>query len=110
MKKMVISLLFVTVPLIMIILSVCIVKFAKKDIKTTYGIENYEQGLPVSVAHRAIWEDGAPENSLVAIAAAINKGIDSVEIDVKITSDNVIVLSHDGSIDRTTSGRGSISV
>lgn len=109
MKKMVISVLFVTVPLIMIVLSVCIVKFEKKDIKTTYGLENYEQGLLVSVAHRAVWEDGAPENSLVAIASAINKGIDSVEIDVEITSDGVIVLLHDSTIDRTTSGTGSVN-
>lgn len=71
-----------------------------------YGAQNsmskFENAVPVSVAHRAAWRV-APENSLLAIAASIEMGIDVVEIDVKLTSDNVVVLSHDASIDRCVS-------
>jgi glycerophosphoryl diester phosphodiesterase len=64
---------------------------------------------PVLVAaHRADWRS-APENSLAAIEAAVRQGAEVIEIDVKRTSDGVLVLMHDDSVDRTTSGRGNVS-
>ncbi len=38
----------------------------------------------------------APENSLEAIAAALDAGADGVEIDIHRTKDGVLVLNHDG--------------
>ncbi len=58
-------------------------------------------------AHRAC-HNQAPENSLLAIENAIHKGIDIIEIDVRMTKDNVPVLMHDGTIDRTTTASGNI--
>lgn len=51
-------------------------------------------------AHRG---DGfhSPENSMSGIHAAIEKGIDAIEIDVAMTKDGVIVLSHDDDLMRT---------
>ncbi len=72
------------------------------------SVAKFENGTPVSVAHRAAWRSG-PENSLLAIAASIQMGVDVAELDVKLTSDGVAVLSHDESIDRCTTGSGSIS-
>lgn len=46
------------------------------------------------VAHRGIWRD-APENSLVAIEAAIRAGCDVVEIDVRRSADGGLFLLHD---------------
>ena len=43
-----------------------------------------------------------PENSLPAILSAIMLGADSIEIDVRLTKDNVMVLMHDESLNRTT--------
>jgi len=60
------------------------------------------------VAHRGDWTN-APENSLPAILNAINIGVDIVEIDVRMTKDNVPVLMHDRTIDRTTTGNGKLS-
>nr|WP_320000332.1 glycerophosphodiester phosphodiesterase family protein [uncultured Draconibacterium sp.] len=48
----------------------------------------------------------APENTLASIQKAIDVGVDIVEIDVQRTSDNVIIVLHDKSIDRTTNGSG----
>lgn len=39
----------------------------------------------------------APENTIESIEAALRAGADGVEIDVRVTSDGVIVLSHDPS-------------
>lgn len=48
-----------------------------------------------------------PENSLASIREAIRLGVDIIEIDVKVSSDGVPVLLHDGTVNRTTvSARG----
>lgn len=57
------------------------------------------------VAHRgAGGEFGtiAPENSLSAIRAALWLGVDGIEIDVRDTKDEKLILMHDGNIKRTT--------
>jgi len=59
-------------------------------------------------AHRGDWSH-APENSLAAIENAIELGVDIVEIDVRMTKDKVLVLMHDRTIDRTTTGKGKLS-
>jgi hypothetical protein len=45
---------------------------------------------------------GAPENSLAAIEEAFALGADIVEIDIRVTSDNIPVLMHDTTLMRTT--------
>ncbi len=60
------------------------------------------------VAHRGDWRN-APENSLSAIDNAIKMGVDIVELDVQRTKDGVIILMHDGTLDRTTTGKGKVS-
>ncbi|HSO88523.1 MAG TPA: glycerophosphodiester phosphodiesterase family protein [Draconibacterium sp.] len=56
-------------------------------------------------AHRA-GHNGHVENSLSAIQHAIDIGVDIIEVDVKVTTDSMVVLNHDGKIDRTTNGTG----
>jgi len=56
-------------------------------------------------AHRGDWRH-APENSLEAYKLAIEMGVDILEIDLSKTSDGVIVIMHDQTIDRTTNGKG----
>jgi len=50
----------------------------------------------------------APENSLAAIRAAIVAGVDGVEIDVRHSADDVLVVIHDDTVDRTLEGTGSV--
>ncbi|MDQ0062656.1 glycerophosphodiester phosphodiesterase [Paenibacillus harenae] len=52
-------------------------------------------------AHRGD-TDNAPENSLPSILSAIEKGIQSVEIDVQMTKDGVAVLNHDYNLRRVS--------
>ena len=59
-------------------------------------------------SHRADWRHH-PENSIPAIESVIKMGVDIVEIDVAMTSDGILVLSHDGTVDRCTNGSGPIS-
>jgi len=59
------------------------------------------------VAHRGDWRNW-PENSLPAIVSVIEMGVDMVEIDVKQTRDSVLVLCHDWTLDRTTTGSGPV--
>ncbi|HEV8648949.1 MAG TPA: glycerophosphodiester phosphodiesterase family protein [Actinomycetes bacterium] len=48
----------------------------------------------------------APENTLAAFRAALAEGADGVELDVRRTSDGVLVCFHDSGLGRTTNGRG----
>jgi len=47
-----------------------------------------------------------PENTLRSIRKAIDLGVDSVEIDVRVTRDGYLVVIHDETVDRTTNGHG----
>ena len=58
-------------------------------------------------AHRGAHMDNF-ENSLASIHKAIELGVDVVELDVRTTKDGFLVLMHDSSIDRTTTGKGKV--
>ena len=60
------------------------------------------------VAHRG-GAKLAPENSLLAIEKGILSGADMIEIDIHQTLDNAIVVCHDPTLDRTTTGKGKIA-
>jgi glycerophosphoryl diester phosphodiesterase len=60
------------------------------------------------VAHRGDWRH-APENSIQAIRNCIDMGVDMVEIDVRMTRDSQLVILHDETLDRTTTGKGFVS-
>ncbi len=50
----------------------------------------------------------APENTLAAFRAAAEQGAQWVELDVALLADGTLVVIHDDSIDRTSSGTGSL--
>src|SRR3974390_2332177 len=50
-----------------------------------------------------------PENTIPAFEEAIRLGADFIEVDVQTTSDGKLVLSHDGTVDRCTNGKGRIA-
>ena len=62
---------------------------------------------PLIIAHRGD-SAHAPENTLAAFAAALEVGADLVEFDVQLARDGQVVVIHDPSLDRTTSGRGRV--
>lgn len=60
------------------------------------------------VAHRAA-HIHHPENSIPAIKEAIAIGVDIIELDVRETKDGVLVVIHDKTVDRTTTGKGLVA-
>jgi glycerophosphoryl diester phosphodiesterase len=62
----------------------------------------------LTVAHRGLWS-AAPENSLAAIRAAAELGVEFVEIDTQSTADGHLVVIHDKTLDRTTSAKGVVA-
>ena len=51
-------------------------------------------GDPLIVAHRGLLRH-APENTLPAYALAIEHGADMIEIDLHLSQDEVVIVSHD---------------
>ena len=50
----------------------------------------------------------APENTLAAVQKGIELGVDFVEIDVRRTADDALVVLHDPTVNRTTNGKGRV--
>ena len=61
--------------------------------------------LPNIIGHRGI-KGLAPENTLPSLQLAIKHKIKWIEVDVKVSKDNIPFLLHDDLLDRTTSGKG----
>jgi glycerophosphoryl diester phosphodiesterase len=60
------------------------------------------------INHRG-YHSVAPENTIPAYKLSVEHGFKFVETDVRFTSDNVPVLLHDATVDRTSNGTGNIS-
>jgi len=92
-----------------------------EDVKTTaqYSVSGEAADADVPVTVSEIWNNNklishrglssaAPENTFAALEAAYDAGLRIIEVDVQMTADNVPMLLHDSSIDRTSDGSGSI--
>jgi glycerophosphoryl diester phosphodiesterase len=62
----------------------------------------------LTIAHRGFWKITA-ENSIASVRAAIAHGVDMIEIDTQATRDGKLVVIHDETLDRTTTGTGVVS-
>lgn len=63
---------------------------------------------PLVAAHRGgslLW----PENSLTAFRNALALNVDFLETDVHLTADGEVVIVHDPTLERTTTGQGPVS-
>jgi glycerophosphoryl diester phosphodiesterase len=83
-------------------------KYSIKDNNAIALIEKKAINNILVCAHRSFHTE-APENSLLSIKKAIKIGVDLVELDVRTTKDSILILMHDKTIDRTTTGKGKIS-
>ena len=64
--------------------------------------------LPRLIGHRGV-KDLEPENTLKSISKAFELGLECVEVDVKISKDQIPILLHDETLERTTTGFGQVS-
>jgi glycerophosphoryl diester phosphodiesterase len=61
-------------------------------------VERTFTGVPVLCGHRGCGAgvvDGHRENTLASFQAAVDAGLDWVEVDARVTADRVLVASHD---------------
>jgi len=63
---------------------------------------------PLLIAHRGAQIE-ADENTIKAFEIAIQRGVDYIETDPRLTKDGVFVMMHDSSVARTTNGTGEVS-
>ena len=76
-------------------------KYANRAEAIAAQIHDPQSKYVVVACHRGDWRNW-PENSIPAIESVIAMGADIVEIDLKMTSDSVLVLSHDRDVKRCT--------
>ncbi|MFY0599530.1 MAG: hypothetical protein JXR03_07645 [Cyclobacteriaceae bacterium] len=50
----------------------------------------------------------APENTMASFRAALEMGVDMIELDVRNTKDEQIIVFHDSTLERTTNGVGQV--
>src|SRR5207244_1992987 len=59
------------------------------------------------IAHRGA-SGHAPENTMAAFRKAVAQGATFIETDLQLSRDAHFVAIHDGTVNRTTNGRGSV--
>lgn len=62
---------------------------------------------PIIFAHRGA-SKYAPENTLAAFRLAADQGVSAIELDVKLTRDNEVIVIHDQNLLRTTGVHGDV--
>ena len=76
------------------------------DIQTSKAIQTTDEFG--SIAHRG-FSSQAPENTSAAFDLAIENKFYYIETDVQLTADNIPVIIHDDTVDRTSNGKGKVS-
>jgi len=62
----------------------------------------------IRAAHRGA-SGQAPENTHAAFAAALDLGVDAIELDCQLSADGELIVIHDETLDRTTDGLGPVA-
>ncbi len=68
----------------------------------------YKFTPPWIIAHRG-YRAKYPENTLIAFQAALDAGVQMIELDVVLSRDRKLVVIHDANLERTTNGKGAVS-
>lgn len=87
-----------------LLLSFCVYLFMIKPGKRREGMEKFKN---VRYAHRGLHGEAGEENSLSAFRAATDAGF-GIELDVRLSSDGVLVVFHDDTLDRVTKESGRV--
>jgi glycerophosphoryl diester phosphodiesterase len=63
---------------------------------------------PLIIAHRG-YRAKYPENTLASFKAAVDAGVQMIELDVMLSKDRKVVVIHDATLERTTNGYGPVN-
>ncbi len=75
---------------------------------STYAQDSYKMPFRGICAHRGA-RDTHPENTISAFTEAVRLGVQMIELDVRLTKDEQLVILHDPTVNRTTNGHGNVS-
>ena len=79
----------------------------------TRGVTSFEQWFknprPLISAHRGGPYPGFPENAIETFQNIVDQTSAVIECDISITKDSVLILMHDRTLDRTTTGEGNVT-
>jgi glycerophosphoryl diester phosphodiesterase len=83
------------------------------NFKNSSELQSYfeyrEDGAIIISGHRGGRERNFPENSIEVMEDVLKRMPAFFEIDPRLTKDSVVVLMHDATIDRTTTGKGKLA-
>lgn len=84
--------------------------FTVKGMSLRYALTHFDSDEVWIMGHRGNSGLDKPENSVAGVESciALNGVVNVVEIDPRMTKDGVIILMHDETIDRTTTGTGKV--
>ena len=95
-------------PLLLLFAGITIMEpWLYRNLLTSDAIENIQQKDFKIIAHKGA-SGIAPENTLASFQAALDIGVDIIELDVRQTKDEEIIVFHDQFLDRTTNGTGNV--
>ncbi len=98
---------FLFAPLLLIVIVLCVLALTSRPIAQPVVLSTLGD-QPLVIAHRGgkgLW----PENSLFAFERASALGVDMLEMDLQLSSDDQLVVIHDTSLERTTNGEGAVA-
>jgi glycerophosphoryl diester phosphodiesterase len=88
-------------------------KLHRIDAQTAQGLQTLfkftGEPLPLVSGHRGGPDKGFPENCLPTFERTLLRGFAMLEIDPRYTKDGAIVVFHDATLDRTSTGKGKVA-
>jgi glycerophosphoryl diester phosphodiesterase len=88
-------------------------QFHRIDPKTPQGLQvvlSYTNGpLPLMSGHRGGAWKGFPENCIPTFERTLRHAYAMLEIDPRLTKDGAVVVHHDATLERTTTGKGRVT-
>lgn len=83
------------------------------DIQNSHELQAFfkytDDRIPLISGHRGSTKEGYPENCLATLEHTLRHTPAFFEVDPRLTKDNVIVLMHDSTLERTTTGKGKVA-
>ncbi len=94
-------------PLIILIIILFLFVLKLNGSKSIFQENLHTQHSPLKIGHRGA-AGYCPENTIASYKKAIELGAEVLELDIHLSKDDVLVVHHDPTLNRTTSGKGNL--